>query len=64
LHSFDAASKPEITNLDGAVIIDKDIGGLDVPVDHLARMQVLECTEDVVNYGLYLRFFKMLRRFK
>ena len=56
------AGKAEVANLDRAVVIHEDVARLEITVQNLARVEVLERAEHVVDDGLYLRFLKVFTR--
>lgn len=38
----DASGEPKVTNLDAAVFVDEDVGGLEVSVEYVGRVEVLD----------------------
>lgn len=44
-----AASETEVTDLDCAVVVEKDVAGLEVSVNNLGGMQICEAAEDIVD---------------
>lgn len=49
--------------MDGAVFVQKDVGGFDVAMDHLAVMQELNCTEQVVHNRFDVQQLQVQRAF-
>ena len=43
--------EPEVTNLDGAVLVDKDVGGFDVPMHNISRVHIIHGAQEVIHYG-------------
>ena len=49
INTVHTTGQPEITNLDRAVIVDKDIARLQVPMDDLRLVKVAQAAEDVID---------------
>lgn len=46
------ASQPKVAQLGPAIVVDEDVGWLDVPVHDVGRVQVVQRAEDVVHDDL------------
>ena len=57
--STDAPSEAEITQFDGAVVVDQHIGRFEVSMDHFWAMQILQSTQEVVNNILDVKDFQV-----
>ena len=50
--------EPEVANSNIALLIDKDIGRLDIPMNHMRWMHKMHGANDVVNYDQNVFFIK------
>lgn len=50
LNTCDGAGKTEVAELDSAVLVNKNVGRLEVSMNDVALMEVLDSTKQVVNY--------------
>lgn len=60
---IDSASQTEITNLDGTVLVEKDVGWLEISVDDTCLVKVLQGMEKVPKDGLDVIELKIQTRF-
>lgn len=54
LDSLGTSGQPKVTDLDGTVIIDQNVGWFEVSVQDVGRVQVLHALEQVVHNGLHM----------
>jgi hypothetical protein len=57
--SREASREAEITNLNVAIVVDENIGWLEIPMNNIGRVDRVYRTEEVIqdsNYVLFLNF--------
>jgi len=47
--TFDGSGETEIADSDGAIFVDEDVGGLEITMEDISRVNILETNEDVVD---------------
>ena len=60
--ALDAAEAPcetEVAELDRAVLVDEDVGGLEVTMDDLALVEELYRAQQIINYGLNVEYLQL-----
>lgn len=53
------SAEPQVSNFEVAVVVDEDVGGLEIPVHDAFAVHVLQGTRDLVNVGPDLLLLKL-----